>query len=116
ADRKAHVDATALPDGLHTYGLTALYTNGRESAPATAEVQIGQSGVDAVGSEGVSVRAEGRTIIVEAPAGSAIRVVSAAGLVLASDESADGGLSMAVAAPGVYLVTVNNSTYKLNIL
>ncbi|MDE6277280.1 MAG: choice-of-anchor J domain-containing protein, partial [Muribaculaceae bacterium] len=42
ADRKAHVDATALPDGLHTYGLTALYTNGRESAPATAEVHIGQ--------------------------------------------------------------------------
>lgn len=112
---KSLTDSADLPDGLHTYGLTALYTNGRESAPAEVEVQVGLSGVaDAVGTP-VRVYTEGRTIVVEMPEGSQASVANAAGIVLASEACSDSALRVGVNAPGVYIVTVNNRNYKVRI-
>ncbi len=115
ATAKSYADATKLPDGLHTYGLTALYTNGRESAPAELAVQVGLSGADAATIDAVRVYTEGQTIVVESPEGSRVSVASASGIVLASEGATDATLRVGVNAPGVYIVTVNNRNYKVRI-
>ncbi|MDE6311395.1 MAG: choice-of-anchor J domain-containing protein [Muribaculaceae bacterium] len=115
AAARSHTDAAALADGVHTYGLTVLYDNGRESAPALATVRVGTDGIDAAAADAVSVRTEGRDIIVEAPEGADVSIVAASGVSVFAGKSSGAALRCSLAAPGVYLVTVDNKTYKLNL-
>lgn len=108
----ASTDSSDLADGLYTYGLSSLYANGKESAPVTATVQIGQSGIDNPEAADVRVTVNDRVITVYAP-GSMKTVTDLSGRVLAAEDKDCDELSVAVNASGVYLVTVNKRSYKL---
>ena len=98
---------TEAEDGDHSYVVTALYDKG-ESRASNA-VSLTTSGVEAVGAAPV-ITVSGLTIAVSADADAQLALTALDGKVLARTT---GTLHFTVAAPGVYLVTVNGKTAKV---
>lgn len=115
ASAHSHIDGAAPTDGEHVYGVSALYTNGRESAPAEVTVRTGTSGIDSTEEASASVRAEGRTIVIRAAAGSHASVVNAAGVTIFSGITSGSETRVEADAPGIYVVRIEKASFKLNI-
>lgn len=93
--------------GSHTYHVTALYNRGESEA--SEPLVISTSGIGDIMYENSSVTVEGRTIIVTAATGVPVRIVSIDGKNIV--EAA--GNTRASVSPGIYLVTVDNTTTKV---
>lgn len=96
-----------LPEGSHTYAVSAVYATGESRA--VKAVEGSGVGLDALGSVKVSVK-DG-SILIDNLSGAAYSVVSSTGVVIAHGEGED-----AVSIPasqGIWMVTVKGRTVKV---
>ena len=102
-----------LADGRHTAGVKARYASG-ETSMATIDFEISTSGIDiAAAGVPVSIRAiPGAIVITGVAPGDRVAVHRPDGTLAASAETASGPVTIPV-APGVYLVTVGDTTTSL---
>lgn len=98
-----------IDKNTHRYAVTVVYDKG-ESAYSNI-VEVNESGVDGVSTDGVKVSARKGSIIIEGAATKAVRIVSTEGHVFSSFIAVDPDeISL---SSGVYMVTVGNQTYKV---
>ena len=110
---EAYADAD-VPAGPHTYHVTTVYNYG-ESLPSEGfTVNHVATGVSsAATASGISVEAASGAVLVKGAEGLAVSVATPSGVVLHSSVAEQPALSVAVSAPGIYLVTVGNSAFKV---
>lgn len=103
-----------LAEGNHTAGVTAHYASG-DTEMATIDFSIISSGIGEISGTALSVSATRGTITVSgAPAGTSVRIYRPDGTCAATLRSEGSPLSVPV-APGVYFVTVGETTYPLSV-
>lgn len=107
-DAREYID-TDLADGLHTYGVTAMFSN-HESAPVEVKMQVGESGIEDAHT-GITVEAANGVIFAQGTEEFACKVVNVAGMTLF--EAADASSYQISVAPGVYMVVAGDQTYKV---
>ncbi|MBD5170442.1 MAG: hypothetical protein HDT07_00285 [Bacteroidales bacterium] len=103
---------TSVPDGDHTYHVTALYDLGESALSEPATIKV--SDVDSALADGVKVSAEGLTVTVTGAEGLNIQVSAANGAILAQGIAGD-VFKTTVANPGVYFVVVADKAFKLSV-
>lgn len=93
--------------GLHQSGQRSIYI----PFLSKIEVEMGESGVNSAEmSAGVSVSVAGSSLLVSNPAGTAVKVVSADGRVVASTSESEASISL---AQGIYIVSAPGFTTKI---
>lgn len=95
------------PGEVHTYHVTAVYDNGESEL--SEPLVIARSSVDAITSDGLSIRVDGQTIIVSGTAGACVTL---SGMDGKTYHSANGDCRLTV-APAAYLLTVGTTVRKL---
>ena len=95
--------------GSHDYAVTAVFDKG-ESIPMLTTV--GLSGLDAISVDGINVTVDGRNIIVTDADGRMVSVANAAGMMLYNATGAQRTI-VPVSLPGVYVVAVGESVFKV---
>lgn len=107
-DAREFVD-TDLPEGLHTYGVTAVFGN-HESNPVEVKMQVGQSGIEDA-EAAIKVEVASGVITAQAADAFTFKVVNVAGITIFEADGRD-AYQLAV-APGVYMVSAGDKTHKL---
>jgi len=97
----------ANPGEVHTYHVTAVYDNGESEL--SEQLVITTSSVDAVSTDGLSIRIDGHTIIVSGTAGASVTLSGMDGKIY---YSANGDCRLTV-APAAYLLTVGSTVRKM---
>ncbi len=107
------VDTDVVPEQTYNYRVTAHYgTDGESDGSEQAVATAATNGIDSIcGSSAMNVYSRGGYICIRGAEGENITVVSAAGLVIASELGE--ALSEIAVAPGVYLVKVGTDTFKV---
>lgn len=106
----SYVDITAVEGETYSYKVTAVYIGKGESGASNAAI-VGDTGVDCVSGDGVSVSAATGKIIVANAQGLPVNVASVNGVVLFNGKG-DARTEIAV-APGVYIVKAGGKVVKL---
>lgn len=109
ADARSFTD-TSVPDGMHTYGITALFGK-RESKPVEVRAQVGEVGVDDVAAASFKVTAADGAILVDCAADARVAVADVAGRLVYAAAGSDSHRVAATA--GVYIVKVNDKSVKV---
>ncbi len=97
-----------VPEGNHTYHVTAVYTAKGESAPSNAAT-VSVSGLDEILAGGISVKAVDGAIVVNAPADTAVSVADMSGRLI---HTGTGSCRVSVAR-GVYAVKAGAKAIKI---
>ena len=107
----AYVDTT-VPEGTHSYVVTALYDKG-ESLPSAAFV-TDVTGLESIGAATNAVKVSGAdgVILVEGAEGLAVSAYAADGKTIFTGVCSEAALRI-VAAPGAYVVKVGNAPFKV---
>lgn len=95
--------------GSHTYHVTALYNRGESEVCEPLTLTVTATGADDILAENATVSVEGNTIVVTAPAETAVQIVSADGKTV----SATFGSTRVAVVPGIYLVNIANNVTKV---
>lgn len=98
-----------VPDGVHTYQVSALYNRGESEVSAPVTVAV--SALDAVAPDSIAVTGRQGCITVSGAAGLPFTVSAVDGRTVRI-VTGDADIS---AAPGVYLVTVASRTWKVTV-
>lgn len=100
-----------VTEGVHTYGVSACYAHG-ESRVEAVDVNVISGIVSVTAADGIHVfGGKGCIHVTGAPSGSQAAVCSINGALLNSGTLADDG--RIAAAKGIYVVTINGSSYKV---
>lgn len=97
-----------VPEGNHTYHVTAVYTAKGESAPSNAAT-VSVSGLEEILAGGISVKAVDGAIVVNAPADTAVSVADMSGRLI---HTGTGSCRVRVAR-GVYAVKAGTKAMKI---
>lgn len=103
-----------VSEGVHSYFVTALYSDGSESAPSNIEtVNADYTGIDtADAASQVRIEAADGAVVVTAPAGTAVVVSAMDGRTVFSGAVKGTKLSVSL-APGIYAVSAATTVAKL---
>ena len=96
------------PAGHHIYCVTALMSNGTETAPSEF-VSTDKSGVSSISSNGVNIRCAHGEIIVNADSAAEVSIWTIDGVLI---HAGRGGAEVAV-TPGIYVVRVGANAVKV---
>lgn len=97
--------------GKHIYHVVALYDKGSSELSNEAEVEVANSGLDYATHQQASVKVEGRTIVVTGADNKLVSIATVDGKLLYRGN----GDCRYTASPAIYLVTLDNRTYKVSV-
>lgn len=98
--------------GRHIYHVVALYDKGNSELSNEAEIEVANSGLEAISQAQTSVKVDGRTIVVSGAHGKRVAISTINGKLIFQ---ATGDCHFTV-LPAIYLVTIDNHPCKIVVL
>lgn len=108
---EGHTDAD-LPKGTYTYHVSAVYSHGESRASAPVSILHNTSSADDIAAAGIAVSASHGVITVSGAKGKNVTIAAVNGILLHHGVATGDTLTVS-AAPGLYLVSVDGTTFKV---